>query len=83
MQNNLPGAEPGLRCKEPAAPWMAHGAMRGPARTGSVPVAGWCHVTDEAAPVAVFPWTRGCYDTASCLSYPKSKAFCTASFYSL
>jgi len=30
------------------------GTRRGPARTGSVPVAGWCRATGEAGPFAIF-----------------------------
>lgn len=83
MQSNPPGAEPGLGCKGPADPWMAHGTPRGPARQGLFQLLAGAMLLLKLPQLQCFPKTQGCCDAASCLSYPKSKAFCTAPLYSL
>lgn len=75
MQNNPPGAEPGLGGSGSAAPWTAHGHVRGAAWAGVGPAAG------EGARAVGFVWApRCCAAAAEHLSCAESKAACTAPF---
>lgn len=75
MQNNPPGAEPGLGGSRSAAPWTAHGRVSGAAWAGVGPAAG------EGATAVGFAWAPGCCAAAAGhLSCAESKAVCTAPF---